>query len=418
MATCEIKNGIINSIVLKRKFIHHQFTIIKIQMAQHFSTLTEAITYVFQKESVKVLSLDRICQGLAQPNLFLQTSSGLASCDTISRRRVSSILSSSDLFVRAGPPRSCMWALKPSNPLCLSDGALLSCINTILTENGPLSAEGIIQHGDLTGATPEIIFDFLTEHSEYHHYENDTWWFTNQPIPERWEFDSVVAALTASFQVLQHEASIEELNWLLCQSTLPQGKKISRRKISRELSRRPDLFQHISRAKYAPTMNDKNLQSPPKPAMQYPKPLISSTVISPQISPPSSLSLSPQQLQQLTQLTPLPQLPQLQILPSQSIPQQDSPPNVHPNISSNIQQQNQSPSYSIPPVLPSCQQFQQSNDMMTDLQLFDTYDESQKMMELGADWMYHVPKCETPPVIHDYFDPDEFFAVGFAATFD
>ena len=162
------------------------------------------------------------------------------------------MLSSSDTFVRTGPPRSCMWGLRPSNPLFLSDGALLSSVTQVLAQNGPLVASDIVEKGDISGATPKIISDFLFQHkTEFVNLPNQQWWFAGQPIPERWSFENVVLSLIHALNTIGKSATIEELHWLLCLSTVNGCKKISRRKISRELSRRTDLFQHISRAKYA-----------------------------------------------------------------------------------------------------------------------------------------------------------------------
>lgn len=416
-------------------------------MDEHFATLTEAITYVFQKEKATILSLDQICQGLAQPNLFLQTSSGLTLCTTISRKRVSSILSSSDIFARAGPPRSCMWSLKPSNPLCLSDGALLSCINQILSENGPLTIDGIIEQGDLTEATPQMIADFLNSHeSKYQLQQNDTWWFMNQPLPKKWKFDSVVSALIKSFDVLQHEASIEELNWLLCLSTLPQGKRISRRKISRELSRRPDLFQHISRAKYALIATDKslanssdvltisvNLNNNNSSICNSNNSNNSSNCgningfntscvnnfniqnisnngnISSKISSGSNNS-SPQPVAfHINYSKPhQTQLPANNQISMASLPF----PKIQPQVV--LQQQVQQ-------FQPPQQRFQWQPDLFvedTKVVSFDPSFEPFKIIDYSTDWTSLIPKCETPPMPNDYFDPEEFFSVGFSATFD
>ena len=218
---------------------------------ERFATLTEAITYIYRTENTSLLSLDRICQGLHDTKLELETPNGPVPCSQISRRRISSILSSSELFIRAGPPRSCMWALRPCSPFYLSDGALSSCINHILTEEGPLTIPQIVELGDVHGADADVISDFLLRNREYESDGDGVWWFAGQPKPQNLVCDSVVSALVKALAVIGREASIEDLSRLLCRSRLPHGKKISRRKISRELSRRPDLFVRLSRANYA-----------------------------------------------------------------------------------------------------------------------------------------------------------------------
>lgn len=417
-------------------------------MDERFTTLTEAITYVFQKEGASILSLDNICQGLAQPNLFLQTSAGLVLCSTISRKRVSSILSSSDIFARAGPPRSCMWSIKPSNPLCLSEGALLSCINQILTENGPLTVKDIIQQGDLTEATPAMIFEFLNSHTnKYQIQQNETWWFANQPLPKKWKFDSVVSALIKSFDELQHEASIEELNWLLCLSTLPQGKKISRRKISRELSRRPDLFQHISRAKYSLIATEKNVNNTNSILTIS---VDMNTTTNNCNNNTNNININNNSNNQfnfncLNNFNNINNICNITNINSNDSSNSNSPQvfhvpynqnnNFQPQLSQNISiTSNAIPLPQIQPQVllaqPQMQvqqipQMQQAFQLHTDLLIeefrpygSDSLFEPSKIIDFSPDWTSLIPKCETPPMATDYFDPEEFFSVGFSATFE
>ena len=307
-------------------------------MEEHFASLTEAITSVFRREETSLLTLDRICQALQAPGLFLSTSGGIVPCSTISRRRISSILSSCDIFVRAGPPRSGQWALRPSNPLFLSDGAITSCINQILAEHGPLTVDAVLERGDFTGATGEIISQFLASHpNDYVQHDAGRWWFAGQPLPQKMEFESVISAILRAFEILQRDASIEEIAWLLSLSTLPQNKKISRRKISRELSRRPDIFQHISRAKYALIKNKQKQQKQP--------------------------------IQNKLNI-PLPN-----------------------NVSGfqNVQQQ-------------QC--------------FFELMNEVPPKFDFNCDWMTPINQCETPPLCtNDFFDPNEFFSIGFSESF-
>jgi hypothetical protein len=92
---------------------------------QVFETISEAIVYAFRHQQTSLLSLDKICEVIQSSNLFLNSKKdGVAPCTTIIRRRISSTLSSSELFVRAGPPRTCVWAIRPNNPLFLSDSVI------------------------------------------------------------------------------------------------------------------------------------------------------------------------------------------------------------------------------------------------------------------------------------------------------
>lgn len=218
-----------------------------------YSTLTEVILAVFQHEQTSLLSLDKICEEVNSPDLRLDNGkSAPVPCTSISRRRISSILSSSELFIRAGPPRSCIWALRPQNPLFLSNGALASAIEQTLTENGPLLIEEFVTLTGLAGSNESVFQHFFLSHpDEYSMDTENRWWFANQPHPVRRQFDNVVVAIVHALNVLGPETSIEEIHWYLCLATTDGNKKISRRKISRELSRRADLFKHISRAKYS-----------------------------------------------------------------------------------------------------------------------------------------------------------------------
>jgi hypothetical protein len=60
----------------------------------------------------------------------------------------------------------------------------------------------------------------------------------------------MVQALMWACAELPAGATIEELYRLLCLSTVGGTKQIERRKVSRELSRRSDLFARVGRAKY------------------------------------------------------------------------------------------------------------------------------------------------------------------------
>lgn len=309
-------------------------------MGERFSTLTEAITSVFKDEGTSLLSLDKICQALSNPDWVISMgNNGDIPTSSISRRRISSILSSSDLFVRAGPPRSCMWALQPQNPLFSNDSALLTHIEQVMTEHGPITTDEIVTFSELPEANESNINEFLTSHPQnFTLHPNNRWWFANQPYPLEYRFDSVIGALLFAFETLNRDASIEELNWFLCLSVDGKNQKISRRKISRELSRRPDLFSHISRAKYSLI----NKSHEPKKAMLNKLPHI-------QFPPPV--------------ITPMPTISQ-------------------------------------------------------DFALFDD-----PKIGLNGNWGDPDPLtiqiCETPPTVsNDFFDPQDFFAIGFTGFGD
>ncbi|KAH0790078.1 hypothetical protein GPJ56_005973 [Histomonas meleagridis] len=231
-----------------------------------FETISDAIIYVFRHEQTSLLSLDRICEVLNNSNLFIILKKQLVPCSSIARRRVSSTLSSSDLFVRAGAPRACLWAIRPNNPLFVSNNSISSSLEQMLTTNGPMTLAQFVETTELSGANLQLFERFLTEHTaDYTCAEDGTYWFTGQPRPPRKNFDSISLALVFAFESFPNGASVEELHWYLCLSTVCETKRITRRCVSRELSRRQDLFSHLSRARYILIANANRQQQNPQP---------------------------------------------------------------------------------------------------------------------------------------------------------
>jgi hypothetical protein len=224
---------------------------------QVFETLSDAIIHAFRQEQTSLLSLDKICEIIQSPNIFLNAKKdGVVPGSTIIRRRISSTLSSSVLFVRAGPPRACLWAIRPNNPLFLSDGVISSSIEQMLTNTGPMTLEQFAQTTQLNGADIPLFERFLTEHSsEFVRHPDNTYWFTGQPRPIQRDFESISHALVFALSLFPEGASVEELTWYLCLSTVNTFKTITRRNVSRELSRRTDLFDHLARARYTLSAN-------------------------------------------------------------------------------------------------------------------------------------------------------------------
>lgn len=239
-------------------------------MEYTFDTLCDAISFAFRQEQTSLLSLDKICEVLSKPDLFVNSKTqGLIPCSTIARRRISSTLSSSDLFVRAGPPRTCLWAIRPNNPTFISDGAIAASIEQMLTSKGPMTTEQFVETTDLTGAHKPLFDRFLSEHQdEFVQHENGTWWFINQPLPLRKDFDNLCHAILSAFEPFQEGATVEEIHRYLCLSSVA-GKLITRRSISRELSRRTDVFLHLSRAKYGILPSRRTY--PPHQPQNYPQ---------------------------------------------------------------------------------------------------------------------------------------------------
>lgn len=224
---------------------------------QIFESLGDAISYAFRNQKTSKLTLDKICEVLEDPNLFIKSrKNGMLPCSTIPRRKISSTLSSSEMFIRAGPPRACLWAISLHNPYFLSDSAIMNSVETTLTTGGPLTTDEILNQTNLSGTNKVLLDRFFSDHVDHFSLGTDgRWWFNNQPLPEARQFESINSALLYAFTHIK-EASIEELHWFLCLSTIGTTKKpITRRSISRELSRRPNLFLHMSRARYTLTSN-------------------------------------------------------------------------------------------------------------------------------------------------------------------
>jgi hypothetical protein len=158
--------------------------------------------------------------------------------------------------VRAGPARAALWAIHPTNSLFLSDAALTGSIHQMLTAHGPLTIEQFALLTELTGLDCQILETFMQQHTaEYTRESDGSFWFAGHTRPSPCNFDSMGHALLWAFSEFPEGASVEEMHWLLCLSTVGGTKKITRRSISRELSRRTDLFAHASRARYIPLRN-------------------------------------------------------------------------------------------------------------------------------------------------------------------
>lgn len=217
-----------------------------------FENLNDALNYVFQFEKTSLLSFDRICEVLKNENLYyVSKKQGIMPCSTISRRRISFVLSTSEQFVRTGSERTCMWALKPHNEHYLSDSTIRGFIEQVLSSNGPMTIDQISNCSGLSSTDKSIYQRFFTNNAHNFTLSNaGTYWFANQPYPHQKIFENINQALVYAMNEFPNGASIEEVQWFLCLSTINGAKSITRRIISRELSRRPDVFLHVSRARY------------------------------------------------------------------------------------------------------------------------------------------------------------------------
>jgi hypothetical protein len=126
----------------------------------------------------------------------------------------------------------------------------------MLTAHGPLTLEQFAELTDLTGIDCGILETFMHQHSEnYMRAPDGSYWFAGQRRPTAGNFESMGHALLWAFAEFPDGASVEEMHWMLCLSTIGGSKRITRRSISRELSRRTDLFAHVGRARYVLVRN-------------------------------------------------------------------------------------------------------------------------------------------------------------------
>ena len=89
---------------------------------------------------------------------------------------------------------------------------LLSSITQVLSQNGLLLASEIVEKGDITGATPRLISDYLFQHkTEFEYLLSQQWRFAWQPVPGICSFESIISAIIYAFNVLGRSATAEEL---------------------------------------------------------------------------------------------------------------------------------------------------------------------------------------------------------------
>jgi hypothetical protein len=136
----------------------------------------------------------------------------------------------------------------------------------MLTAHGPLTLEQFAALTDLSGVDYGMLDQFLCQHSEqYSRADDGSYWFAGQMRPCKANFPSMGSALLWAFGEFPVDASVEEVHRLLCLSTIGGIKPITRRSISRELSRRTDLFTHSGRARYMMAGRVMALQPAPEP---------------------------------------------------------------------------------------------------------------------------------------------------------
>jgi hypothetical protein len=121
----------------------------------------------------------------------------------------------------------------------------------MLTAKGPMTLQQFVAATELSGVDGALFERFLSQHAHlFSKGRDDTYWFTGHQRPVARNYDGLTSALLYALGCFSSGASVEELHWFLCISTVGGTKTITRRSVSRELSRRSDLFVHVSRARY------------------------------------------------------------------------------------------------------------------------------------------------------------------------
>jgi hypothetical protein len=165
----------------------------------------------------------------------------------------------------------------------------------MLISNGPMTLEQFAHTTQMNGADIRLFERFLTEHSsEFTRHPDNTYWFTGHRRPVQRDFESISHALAYALSLTPEGASVEELTWFLCLSTVNTFKTITRRNVSRELSRRADLFQHLARARYR-LIENRPIEELPAKQLPLP-PTLFAPPPPPVQRPVSQLQLPPQQV--------------------------------------------------------------------------------------------------------------------------
>lgn len=218
-------------------------------METEFESLIEAICFAFREKQTSCLGLDAICEVLSSPNLFIKHKvKGLIATSSIPRRRISSALSGCDRFERAGSAHSTRWALRIHGEQTVSDVEVCTSVENTLTDIGPTDSENLASS---LGIDQEFLLKVLQRHSDEFTLIENGWWFTDTPLPLREDYPTMAHAIFIALKSFPEGATVEQLHRVLCLSTVVGKKRITRRSVSRELSRRPKMFHHVSRAQYA-----------------------------------------------------------------------------------------------------------------------------------------------------------------------
>lgn len=96
-------------------------------------------------------------------------------------------------------------------------------------QNGPMTIDQIYEYSGNAGTDISIYQRFFQNYSEdFHRHADDKLWFANQPLPEPQNFENINKALVYAMNQFPQGASIEEVQWFLCLSTINNVSGITR----------------------------------------------------------------------------------------------------------------------------------------------------------------------------------------------
>jgi hypothetical protein len=213
-----------------------------------FKTLQEAILSVFQERQTYSLSFEdfRATVGSRRHFVMLPGKGWIPSCQ-IQPQQLSSALSGSGVFARSGRAANGLWHIRPLDSLFRDGVGLRARVEELLLTRGPLDLASLVaaiglNETDVDPLRQALAAEFSDADGEY--------WFAGSPRPIRVAFPRWLDALTEGLAAFPDGASVEDLWRRLCISTVAGVGAVTRRGISRELPRYPEVFGRIGPGRY------------------------------------------------------------------------------------------------------------------------------------------------------------------------
>lgn len=212
-------------------------------MDQRFDSLRELIVALFQQEQTAVLTQDRICSLIENCSACVRTENDdYVPANSIIKRKITSALQDNDQFVQVPSNGLIKWALKFKTAVSISDSVLISSIESMLTHNGPMNIHQFAQNTDIPDVDAVLFLRFLTIHSsEFSALPDGTYWFADQPIPQRHNYHAISIAVYTALQQLK-QGTPNQIYWYLCLSTI-EGEPITNDNVVYELTHNPDVYE-------------------------------------------------------------------------------------------------------------------------------------------------------------------------------